>query len=127
VRVRTGDHWLMSKLFLSAIWNFRNKLAFVTGNPFHLSLMFVGTAGTYPSGTPKKNLLLPANVRLGWKSLPGSNILAFYKISEEKRFLTLGPGCTFHGVHLLSVFLSRAKLLPRSICDVFAHFKNRNY
>jgi hypothetical protein len=37
----------------------------------------------------------PTNVKLGWKSLPGTNTLAYYKnpyITDKESFITLGPG-----------------------------------
>ncbi len=49
------------------------------------------------SGAPLygKLLALPTNVRLGWKSLPRTNTLAYYKsleITAVKSFITLAPG-----------------------------------
>jgi hypothetical protein len=38
---------------------------------------------------------LLANVRLGWKGLPGTNIIAYYKhfkITDKKSFIAMGPG-----------------------------------
>ncbi len=35
------------------------------------------------------------NIRLGWKSLPGINTLAYYEnqsITDKKSFITLAPG-----------------------------------
>jgi hypothetical protein len=40
---------------------------------------------------------LPANIRLSWKSLPGTNTLAYYenpKITDKIFFITLAPGFT---------------------------------
>ncbi len=40
-------------------------------------------------------LVSPTNIRLGWKSLPGTNTLASYKnpyITAVKSFITLAPG-----------------------------------
>jgi hypothetical protein len=57
---------------------------FVLGNPFQPSLVFAGMARAYP-----------ANIRLGWKGSPGTNILAYYKnmsITAIKCFITLAPG-----------------------------------
>ena len=56
---------------------------FVYGKLFQPSLMFVGKAGAYPREERLKvallgyALALPANIRLGWKSLPGTNALAY--------------------------------------------------
>jgi len=50
--------------------------------------MFAGEAGAYFQA-------LPANIRLGWKGLPGTNTLAFYEhssIAEANSFITLRPG-----------------------------------
>jgi hypothetical protein len=61
---------------------------FIPVKPFQPSLMFAGKAGAYPSealydaplqGRP---LVLLINIRLGWKSLPGMNTLAYYKICK---------------------------------------------
>jgi hypothetical protein len=55
---------------------------FVPGTPLHPSLMFVGKA-------------LPNIIRLGWKGLPGTNILTYHEhpsIKEVKGFITLVPG-----------------------------------
>ena len=47
--------------------------------------MFAGETEAYPSeafsGTPLlgRVLALPANIRLGWRGLPGSNTLAYYE------------------------------------------------
>jgi hypothetical protein len=48
------------------------------------------------SGAPLQGMLLalPANIRLGWKYLPGANILAYYKnpqITTVKSFIGLAP------------------------------------
>ena len=42
-----------------------------------------------------KLLVLPANVRLDWKGLPGKNTLAYYEnplIAIKNFLITLGPG-----------------------------------
>jgi hypothetical protein len=57
--------------------------------------MFEGKARslTY-SGAPER-LALPANIRLGWKGLQGTNTLAYYEdsqITSVKSFIILGPG-----------------------------------
>jgi hypothetical protein len=41
-------------------------------------LMFASKAGADLSGAPEL-LALPTNIRLGWKDLPGTNTLIFYK------------------------------------------------
>ncbi len=63
--------------------------------------MFVGKAERtqvkHLSDAPLKGrlLALPTNIRLGWKGLPGTNILAYYEKSQltaVKSFVTLAPG-----------------------------------
>ena len=60
---------------------------FVPGKILQPSPMFVGKAGAYPIVEPLKGasinlpLALPANIRLGWKGLPGTNTLAYYENS----------------------------------------------
>ncbi len=49
------------------------------------------------SGAPLKGrfLALPANIRLGWKGLPGTNVLAYNKklyLTAVKSFITLVLG-----------------------------------
>ena len=59
--------------------------------------MFAGKARRLPeSGAPLLGslLTLPANIRLSWKSLPGSNTLAYYEnplITAVKSFIGLVP------------------------------------
>ncbi len=57
--------------------------------------------GAYPRVEHLKGPLLgkapalPANLRLGWRGLPGKNILAYYEkpqITVVKSFITLAPG-----------------------------------
>jgi len=53
------------KLFTVVIHKWAKKLeCFSPARPFKPVLMFAGTAGAYPS---------EASVRIGWKSLPGTN------------------------------------------------------
>ncbi len=64
--------------------------------------MFVGKASAYLSGTPFRYptlggrlLVLPTNIRIGWKGLPRTNTLAYYEhslIACVKSFITMGPG-----------------------------------
>jgi hypothetical protein len=63
--------------------------------------MSAGEAGAYPSEAPFRCstlgslLALPTNIRLGWKGLPGTNALAYYKNSgctAVKSFITLTQG-----------------------------------
>ncbi len=55
---------------------------FVPVKPFQLSLVFVDKARAIPRVEPLKwsllsqALALPANIRLSWKGLPGTNVLA---------------------------------------------------
>ncbi len=47
-------------------------------------------------------LALPANIRLGWKGLPGINALAYYEkssLTAVKFFITLATG-----VHVINLF-----------------------
>jgi hypothetical protein len=46
--------------------------------------MFAGKAEAYP---------MPANIRLGWKALPGTNALGYYENQKiiEKDFYIIGP------------------------------------
>jgi hypothetical protein len=70
----------------------------IPGKPFQPSLMYVINAGAYPRGRPvavksfitlaperlKGRLLaLHTIVRLGWKTLPGTNTLAYYGHSYQ--------------------------------------------
>jgi hypothetical protein len=44
-----------------------------------------------------KALALPANIRLGWKGLPGTNAQAYYEIFwTVKSFITLVPGDRYY-------------------------------
>ncbi len=58
---------------------------FVPGKPLQPSLMFVGKArGLHYSGASEMRFTwvgsdLPANIRLGWTGLTGTNSLAYYK------------------------------------------------
>ncbi len=74
---------------------------FVTGRTFQPSLMFVGVrseptrVGLHLSGSQLlgRLLALPAKIMLGWKDLPGTNTLVYYKnskITDMKSFITLG-------------------------------------
>ncbi len=53
--------------------------------------------GAYPrlehlkGASLRKAVALPANIREGWKYLPGTNTLAYY----EKRFITFGTDVIF--------------------------------
>jgi hypothetical protein len=65
--------------------NFQNKLVFVPDKPFKLSQCLpVRLEPTYVkklSGAALwgRLLALPTNIRLGWKGLPGTNTLAYFK------------------------------------------------
>jgi hypothetical protein len=59
---------------------------FVPGKPLQPSLMFVGKAGAYPSEASFRCSALAwdpglthTHIRLDWKGLPGTNILAYYE------------------------------------------------
>jgi hypothetical protein len=85
----------------------------ISGEPFQPSITFVKKAGAYPSDLSGAPLLgrfqaLPTNIRLGWKSLPGTNTLADYKhlsITPVKSFMTLG--LVLLCVSMLNVILLR--------------------
>ncbi len=91
------------KLFRSVIYkkNYDKLKFFAPSRPSQASLTFeVGWEPTqmkHLSAAPLygKLLALPRNIRLGWKSLPGTNTLAFNKYSlimDVKSFITLTPG-----------------------------------
>jgi hypothetical protein len=97
----------------------------VPEKPFQPSLKFVGEARSLPySGAPEKRftqvaLALPANIRLGWKGLPGTNTLAYYKtpkITVAKSFITLatGPGSFYFYIFDLKRIIL---YWPVSICN----------
>ncbi len=73
---------------------------FVPDKPLQPSLMFVGEARNLPySGALGRCLTqapsLTANIRLGWKGLPGTNTLAYYKNQQTtsvKSFIVKAPG-----------------------------------
>jgi hypothetical protein len=68
---------------------------FVPGRPIHPSLMFASKARILFRCFTREGLVLLANIRLGWKGLPGTNNLAYYKYSKitpVKSFITLGLG-----------------------------------
>jgi len=57
---------------------------FFLGKPFKLHLMFASKARAYSSGAPFKDFTLRVyyyttlNIRVGWKSLPGTNTIAYF-------------------------------------------------
>jgi hypothetical protein len=75
---------------------------FVPKKSFQPSLMLVDKAKSltrekHISGAPLKSRLLAlrTNIRLGWKSLPGSNTLAYNEkslIVDKKSLIILKPG-----------------------------------
>ncbi len=57
----------------------------VSGRHFQPSLIFAGKARSLPkSGAFCKDLALPAYIRIGRKSLPETNTLAYYEHSDLK-------------------------------------------
>ncbi len=46
----------------------------------------------------RKAPALPANIKLGWKGLPGTNALAYYEIVTygRKKFYNIGPWERIH-------------------------------
>jgi len=74
------------KLFTAVRYKFSQEArVFILGRPFQQSLLFVGKARAYLSEAPYKYstrvLALQTNIRLGWKSLPWTNALAYYENS----------------------------------------------
>jgi len=74
------------KLFTAACYAFSLYAGvFVPDKPLQPCLMFAGKAGAYPSEAPFRYsllgslLALPTNITLGWKSLLGTNALAYFK------------------------------------------------
>jgi hypothetical protein len=45
------------------------------------------------SGAPLwfRPLALPTTIKLGWKGMPGTNAIAYSKITAVKSFITSGP------------------------------------
>jgi len=68
---------MLKNLLCQLFTNFRNELERLSLASLSTSVMFVDKAGAYPSD--ESALTLPANVRLGWKGLPGANTLAYCK------------------------------------------------
>ncbi len=71
--------------------SFHSKLEF-------LSLASFSNLGAYPRAPEKCSTRegsgLPTNIRLDWKSLPGANTVAYYKmlyLTAVKSFITLAP------------------------------------
>ncbi len=73
ILVVADEGCIRNPLFSSKFTNGRNKLVFVPGRPFQLSLMFASKGGAYLSMVSKL-LDVCTNIRLG---LPGTNTLAF--------------------------------------------------
>ncbi len=75
---------------------------FATAIHFHLSLIFAGKARSLPlewsfvrCSTLVSLLVLPTNIRLGWKSMQVENTLAYYDtaiITAVKMFIVQAPG-----------------------------------
>ncbi len=81
--IRPGAN-VIKLLFARNFSDFRNKVECLSLESFFQpSLMFVGEARSLPyNGAPESFIVqapaLPANIRLGWKILPGTNTLAYY-------------------------------------------------
>ncbi len=71
---------------------------FVPGKPLQPSLVFVSDAGAYPSEAPSRPEALTTNIRLGWKSLPGTNTNLLEKLINYgcKNFITYSPSGQMH-------------------------------
>ncbi len=86
MRLTPGNNVI--KLFTPAIYGFSyHARVFVPGRPFQLSLLFAGKARTYPRVEHLKGVslvnaaVLHTNNKLGWKGLPRTNTLTYYKNS----------------------------------------------
>jgi len=84
MRLTPGNNVI--KLFTPAIFRFSYQArVFVPGRPFQLSLLFAGKAKTYPRVEHLKGVslvyadALPTDKILGWKDLPRTNTLTYYK------------------------------------------------
>jgi hypothetical protein len=90
--------------------DFCNKLEGLSlENYFQPCLMFVGKARA-PLVFP--DLALPANIRLGWKGLPGTNTLAYYKnplITAVKSFIVQAPDDTIRKLYSTGNLLMRIR------------------
>jgi hypothetical protein len=55
--------------------------------------MSADKAGSYPSEAPGRLLALLTDIRLGWKGLPGTNVLASYEVTTyvRKKFYSIDP------------------------------------
>ncbi len=79
IRLTPGPN-VMKNFLRSYFTNVRNKLeCFVLYKPFQPE----PTQVKHLSGTPLYGmaLALPTNIRLGWKGQPGTDTLAYYKLS----------------------------------------------
>ncbi len=83
------------KLFTAVVTNFRNKLERFSLASF-FSLVQCLCIRSYLKGASLGQApALRANIRQGWKGLPGTNTLAYYdnlQIRAVKCFITLTPG-----------------------------------
>jgi hypothetical protein len=68
---------MLKNLLCLQFTNFCDELQHLSQASLSTSVMFVDKAVAYPSD--ESALALPANVRLGWKGLPGANTLAYCK------------------------------------------------
>ncbi len=89
------------KLFCQRFTNFRNKpdcfsMASLSSLIECLQVRHEPTTAKRLSGAPLygRLLVVPTNIRLGWKSLPETNILTYYEnflITDKKSFIKLAP------------------------------------
>jgi hypothetical protein len=70
-------------------------------------------------------LALPTNIRLGWKSLPGANTLAFHENSQlsRKKFYNIGYRVKFK---ILRDVLVEAWQVDEIECSDICTFKNES-
>jgi hypothetical protein len=65
--------------------------------------MFAVKVGAYPREAPLRcsTIALPANIRLSWKGLPWTNVLAYYEVITygHKKFYNIGPWTNKLGVY----------------------------
>jgi hypothetical protein len=76
------------KLFTTVIDECSLNKSVILGRPFQLNLMFVGKN----KNGSLRLLAIPINIRLGFKSLPGTNTVVKTSVNYgHKKFTTFGP------------------------------------
>ncbi len=96
---------------------------FVIGNPLQPSPMFASKAWSYPSEVPLRRnsvvwlLALPTDNRLGWKGMPSTNTLDYYKDGCAK-FYNIGPWWLPAGSFCSRSWSCRCHQVSRGHCGV---------